>query len=116
MSEWQPIETAPKDESVFLALNKDTEIFAAKFLNSHGKIAYRTCQQSFPERHIKMRLADGEYGWVRDEEFAQENQCFMANWCLWQKMYEFAPTHWMPLPKPPVPSLPAPQSRQSVLR
>ena len=83
MSEWQPIETAPKDGRTMLV----------GYLNSHGN--WRTMrgrwysQDTIEEEWEDPDLA-GE-GWyetvVESDEYPN---------CWWT-----TPTHWMPLPEPP---------------
>lgn len=63
MSEWQPIETAPKDRSVLLAA----------------------------------WVASGPY-YVREVGWWEE-----ADGGFWSFPSEGVPTHWMPLPEPPLP-------------
>lgn len=66
MSEWQPIETAPKDGGDILVF--------------------------FPEDEGVLRVSYGYYGWKINPDGGTEFD------------YEITgnPTHWMPLPNPPV--------------
>jgi hypothetical protein len=81
MSYWQPIETAPKDQIIIL---------------------YRP---NAPWPAIK--VAPGKYN---NDEYAKKPKPFWEIWlCIWNgktvsRNYE--PTHWQPLPEPPV--LPTP--------
>lgn len=71
---WQPIETAPKDGTEFLAYDSRTKKMDVCFMNNwHGPW---TCQQS---------QMDGELGPFIDE-FGHKSADI---------------THWMPLPEPP---------------
>jgi len=87
MSEWQKIETAPKDKILLLG-----------YCNSHGN--WRTLRGGWitkdeidedwddPEEH--------EAGWYEiSVEADDEPSCWFT-----------APTHWMPLPSPPTGGLP----------
>lgn len=78
MSEWQPIETAPKDGTEFLAaLSNDWVIIISEVPNWDRYAWYRTSTNvSIPvaRTHEPSSLKDGN--------------CLLA-------------THWMPLPQPP---------------
>ena len=77
MTEWQPIETAPKD---------GTEIFV------YAKWKYKNC--------------DAKYSWrvanYRSDISGWENGCHF--WTITSTHFHetaIEPTHWMPLPPPP---------------
>ena len=72
MSEWQPIDTAPKDRRV--------DLWGINHLR-HDKAGERICNVSF--------------GWVRDW-LGNERQDWQHG-----RGDDFEPTHWMPLPEPP---------------
>lgn len=83
MSEWQPIEIAPKDGRTLLL----------GYLNSHGK--WRTLRgQWMSEEYINETWDEPEYGDPGWYETVVESDdipnCWIAN-----------PTHWMPMPTPP---------------
>lgn len=75
MSEWQPIETAPKDGTLFLA---------ALVFDSDGQdgglmiIRWRDDWRAWTTHPVSLRLSD-----TGDEDDDR------------------SPTHWMPLPEPP---------------
>lgn len=74
MSEWQPIETAPKDGTWVLLF---VERYGAKYwLAGHW-----------------FSGSDGSCGWVSASFYAEPH----VNWTTCSD-----PTHWMPLPDPPV--------------
>jgi len=83
MSEWQPIETAPKDGTTVLL----------GYYNRSGK--WRTVRgcwysdaqiaEDWEEPH------DGEAGWYETAENADDTP----------NCWNCSPTHWMPLPTPP---------------
>jgi hypothetical protein len=91
MQEWQPIETAPRDGTPFVALNADLECHVAKF-DDDGRMCRRSHQQRFAQTHI----VRGDDKILKDEQFS-----FDTSWSLWTRGYDFEPTHWQPLPSPP---------------
>lgn len=97
MSEWQPIETAPKDKA-FIALNHDGEIFPAKYIED--RLVYRLNSRREP-RKFEIRMIDGERLLKEDEGYAMKNERWCSEWAYWSRLYEFEPTHWIPLPAPP---------------
>jgi hypothetical protein len=78
MSKWQPIETAPKDGTWFIGRQT--------YADTHtGVLKYRKWRTQWGKTsHVPL------YGWCR--HYPPTSQDFD----LW------TPTHWMPLPPPPV--------------
>jgi hypothetical protein len=74
VSEWQPIETAPKDGTLVVLVGKIVDGWAQPT---------RACVGSW--------------------SFEQRPPYFVAGWAFVAPGYiaEFNPTHWMPLPEPP---------------
>lgn len=97
--DWQPIETAPKDGGPFIVLNCDREVWVAK-RDKHGRMLFRTNQRHEPRKYEIVQV-DGEELLREDKAYNEEHECWMSNWTVWARLYEFAPTHWMPLPDPP---------------
>ena len=79
MSEWQPIETAPKDETKFLGWNKDFGARETYYrFYGEGSSARVEYEKGFGPR--------GSYEWHEPQSG------WLSSW---------KPTHWMRLPKPP---------------
>ncbi len=99
MSEWQPIETAPKDGTEFLA-KQDGEIYHAKF-QADGRFVFRTHTLWEPREHrlIKVKVeVDGEG--VDAQVLPNEGPVeFLHSWTYWTRGGNFWPTHWMPMPE-----------------
>jgi hypothetical protein len=83
-SEWQPIETAPKD---------GTQILCFDVRTGEIRVAIR---KLFFDR-------SGAYEWFRDDKIVPGH-----TWSL-------LPTHWMPLPAPPVAHLAKEQEHSDAL-
>ena len=85
MSEWQPIETAPKDVRKVL-------------LASHDRV-------TAGERNTEKWPTSAEYNSGTGEYLGQyeTGECIAAAWCSWDGGFtdDNPPTHWMPLPQPP---------------
>lgn len=100
--EWKPIESAPKDGKP-LQVWQDGEIYVAKYTDgSPARLCWRT-HQNF--EHSKHHLIDAEFEGKSvkaklpyDEPWKEE---YRHDWTLWTRGFEFKPTHWRPLPKPP---------------
>ena len=96
---WQPIETAPRDGRPFIALNKDSEVWVAKY-DRHGRINFRSNYWRDSYKYTT-RMIDGQEWRLYDTDFGNEHSMWTNHWSLWIKGYEFEPTHWRPLPAQP---------------
>jgi hypothetical protein len=97
--QWRDIASAPKDGTPFLALNHDREVWVTRYDDS-GRIMFRTHGRHEPRKFTIVKH-NGEDLLREDRAYAEENECWQNNWTLWTRLYEFTPTHWMPLPPPP---------------
>ena len=79
MSHWQPIETAPRDGTIILLYAKPTVVAGRWSDAGTGKYPWDFLdgETSDPEAWPLNAMHDNEYG----------------------------PTHWMPLPEPPLPEV-----------
>ena len=94
MSEWQPIETAPKGVE-FLAL-QDGEIYHARI---NGRMTFRTHNLLCPKTY---RIIEAEMdGKIVQAEVLIEagKREFRHAWTLWTDGFDFKPTHWAPVPQ-----------------
>ena len=85
MSEWQPIETAPKDGTEVWAYRADSGVFVAMF----------GAMDIFP-------MSDAEIEAMDEGSFWQEDWWAYAFDGVFRLEDDLAPTHWHPLPDPPV--------------
>ncbi len=83
MSEWQPIDSAPKDGTWVLLIGGATDEFY--LLDEKPECVSRPVSAF----------------WMPDDFSDDEGFWAMAHWdSAWRSRYE-APTHWMPLPASP---------------
>lgn len=80
MSEWQPIETAPRDGSPILAYNPLIGVYSTAFTTRWTGEPDEVGYEGFPCGFWNM--GPGSYPFGR---------------------WDCRPTHWMPLPEPPTP-------------
>jgi hypothetical protein len=79
-SEWQPIDTAPKDGTKILAYHK------CDYLYSTGERKTFECIEIVRWGEVmQWDNPEDEYDWMTGSNFDEQ----------------INPTHWMPLPKPP---------------
>lgn len=84
VDEWQPIETAPKDGTEILVWRSDAGVLLAR---------WTSCAEF---------LTDAELDKMSDDSAHQEDW-FCADFVAGCRMQEDCdPTHWRPLPKPPL--------------
>lgn len=96
---WRPIETAPTDRP-FLAM-QDGEIYHAMF-SEDRRLMFRTHDLWCPSEH---RIVDAKMDGKKVEArvlISEGPEQFKHSWTLWTRGFDFAPTHWRPLPAPPV--------------
>lgn len=89
MSEWQTIETAPKDGTPFLAYTPskiEREYIAAYICDNYALCVWN---------HGAWCAVEAE-----DNGYAGGE---MTGWCEDWELVRIDPTHWMPLPEPPHP-------------
>lgn len=93
---WQPIETAPKDGTKFIA-KIGHAIYAA--YDDDGRFCWIMHANQAAGRRYTKKIIDGiEY----QQELAPEaERDYQPQGNIWIKGFEDKPTHWMPLPKPP---------------
>lgn len=85
MSEWQPIETAPKDGTEILAWRADCGVLLVRYM----------CMEDF----LTERELEGH-----DEETTFQDDWWCADFVTGCRLEgSVVPTHWMPLPTPPAP-------------
>lgn len=100
MSCWQPIETAPRGDVPFLALDACGEVFVAKYTED-GRLCYRMHDLRIGEKYrIIDAVMDGQpvKARVPIEQPWAEN--FAHDWVLWTKGFDFQPTRWAELTRP----------------
>ena len=86
MSDWQPIETAPKDGAEILGWREDCGVLLIRW----SAPAY------FMTTDEMEKAASGDDDWMDAEDW------FCADFIAGCRLEDTeAPTHWMPLPSPP---------------
>jgi hypothetical protein len=98
MSEWQPIETAPKDGTTVLAYG-----LAYAELSNDG-FSWITADDQKPRKPLVTIIRWHEAWYDKDVEvgdglFRKEPTLSHAYWK--PHAHAFRPTHWQPLPDPP---------------
>lgn len=83
MSDWQPIETAPKDGTEILAYRQDCDVFIARYTSADAFLGGNELE-GMDEADI---FAEGWFC----ADFVRGSRLDGAE----------MPTHWMPLPEPP---------------
>ncbi|MGF6211827.1 hypothetical protein [Comamonas sp. 4034] len=91
---WQPIETAPKDGSHFLALIGGLP-YEARF-DEHGRFIRFIHTNVAPGAVWKIHQHDGRE--MREQHLPPEEPRYIATGMIWQNGFDVEPTCWSPLP------------------
>jgi hypothetical protein len=103
VSEWQPIETAPKDgELVLLFVPAGIEMTQGDWPSS-GWATQVTVGAFDPDRSYATHTMNGA-GWVSQVGFDNGSRSTYG-WDPWWCSTPVAPSHWMPIPPLPGPSV-----------
>ena len=95
-TEWQPIETAPKDGTRFIA-KIGNAIYAAYYRDDSFRWIMHLNQAS--GRSYKKVVIDGiEY---QQELMPEGERNYQPQALIWLGGFEDKPTHWLPLPELP---------------
>lgn len=82
MTDWQPIETAPKMRTILL--------FAITLVHDDGTV-------------LNWKMATGSWDEGYEDERSKERGLTPWHWDGHRlRVYEHQPTHWQPLPPPPI--------------
>ncbi len=95
---WKPIETAPKDGSEFIALIGGLP-YKARYDEIGRFIWYMHINRATGGSYLVHKI-DGKR---LLEEIKAKEYDYQPSGCFWKRGMEDKPTHWMPLPPPPVP-------------
>ncbi len=94
---WQPIETAPKDGTKFIA-KIGNAIYAAYYKDD--QFIWIMHANKAPGRIYSKKTIGGiEY---QQEIRPEAERDYQPEGKIWMKGFKDKPSHWMPLPKPPV--------------
>lgn len=93
MSEWQPIETAPRDGRIVIAYWDDMPVFVSWCDKPPRRVAHHTGRWPFRKT---------TYEEVEQSGFRVCIPMRGGGYGLHGNYAPFMPTHWMPLPNPPV--------------
>ena len=102
--DWQPIETAPKDGTAFLAWISGLP-YAAKY-NEHGRFIWywHSDTAEGPGHRIHNITLDGEEKRLLEETISRGPAKYEVRGLLWVDGFDDNPTYWTPLNKPPEPT------------
>lgn len=98
---WRDFASAPKNGTVFLALNHDGEVWVAKYSDDPEPRLMFRMNDLYEPRKFLVHEIEGKRLLEEDKDYAQENEAWRSYWCLWASGYEFRPVYWMALSRPP---------------
>lgn len=93
---WRPIDSAPKDGTIFLCLI-DGLTYIAKY-DDLGRFTWCSHSNVASGASYKIHNMDGKR---LLEETKEAEYDYQKQWILWKKGFDHKPTQWQPLPNPP---------------
>lgn len=110
MSEWQPIDTAPRDGTVIDLWMVDEDGGAYRVADAYyvtglsdEEFRYTTSGELTSKRTTRDGWYAPNYGYGGDAGFCDEPRWFNCH-PMQNKWAGCSPTHWLPLPPPPTPT------------
>ncbi|MFA9286447.1 hypothetical protein ACCQ08_16785 [Comamonas sp. SY3] len=94
---WQPIETAPRDGTHFLALIGGLP-YEARF-DEQGRFIRFIHTNIAPGAVWKIHHQGGRE--LREQHLPPEEPRYVPTGMIWQNGFDFKPSHWAPLPVAP---------------